>query len=70
MNWREDAEAIVSESHVVAVARSPGRDYAAPVKLAKQFRLKGSNELMFLGHAPDPTIGFNCHDGTREYKDE
>jgi hypothetical protein len=56
VDGREDAEAVVGEPHVVAVGGRARRDDAPPRGLAHERRFEGLDELLLLGHAPNPTV--------------
>ena len=56
VDGREDAEAVVGEPHVVAVGGGARRDDAAPAGLAHEGGVEGLDELVLLGHAPDPAV--------------
>ncbi len=58
---REDAEAVVGQAHVVAVAGCAGADDAAACDFADELRLEGVYELRLFGHAANPAVGFDCH---------
>lgn len=56
VDGREDAEAVVGEPHVVAVGGGARRDDAAPRRLAHEGGVEGLDELLRLGHAPNPAV--------------
>src|ERR1044071_345584 len=56
VDGREDAEAVVGESHVVAVGGGARRDDAAARGLAHEGGVEGLDELLLLGHAPNPAV--------------
>src|SRR5205823_6656592 len=62
VDGREDAEAVVCESHVVAVGGSARGDDSTPVALAHERGVEGLYELLLFGHAPNPAVGFNRHE--------
>jgi hypothetical protein len=52
---------LATATHVVSVARGAIRDQPLISLLADLTGLVGLNHSMFLGHAPNPAIGFNRH---------
>ena len=58
---REDAEAVVGQAHVVAVAGCARADDAAACDFAYELRLEGVYELRLCGHAAYPAVGFDSH---------
>ena len=56
VDGREDAEAVVGEPHVVAVGGRARGDDAASRRLAHEGGLEGADELVLLGHAPNPAV--------------
>lgn len=57
----EDAEAVVGETHVVAVRGRASRDDAAAFGLADERGVEGRDELLLLGHLANPAVGFDGH---------